>query len=84
MDSLQPYISRLDPKTGEWPIPEDELAKRLDLRNKRVFTIDPITAKDLDDALSIERIEEDVYEVGVHISDVSFFVKPGSEIDKAA
>lgn len=84
LESLQPYISSLDPETGEWPIPEDELAKRLDLRNKRVFTIDPITAKDLDDALSIERIEEDVYEIGVHISDVSFFVKPGSEIDKAA
>ena len=84
LESLQPYISQLDPETCEWPIPESEIAKRLDLRNKRVFTIDPITAKDLDDALSIEKIEEDIYEIGVHISDVSFFVPHGSEIDKAA
>jgi exoribonuclease R len=40
----------------EWVIPENEIKKRLDLRKKRIFTIDPITAKDLDDALSIEKI----------------------------
>lgn len=84
LESLQPYINQLDPEACEWPIPESEIAKRLDLRNKRVFTIDPITAKDLDDALSIEKIEEDIYEIGVHIADVSFFVPHGSEVDKAA
>ena len=61
-----------------------KIAKRLDLRKKRIFTIDPITAKDLDDALSIEKISDDVYEVGVHIADVSYFVQHGSEVDKAA
>ena len=84
LDALQPFIDKLDPQTCEWPIPEEEIAKRLDLRQKRVFTIDPITAKDLDDALSIDEISDDVYEIGVHIADVSFFVTHGSELDKAA
>jgi exoribonuclease R len=44
------------------------------LRQKRIFTIDPITAKDLDDALSIEKISGTIYEIGVHIADVSYFV----------
>ena len=47
---------------------------RKDLRKKRIFTIDPITAKDLDDALSIDKITENIYEIGVHIADVSYFV----------
>jgi exoribonuclease R len=46
----------------------------VDLRKKRIFTIDPITARDLDDALSIEKISNFIYEVGVHIADVSYFV----------
>jgi exoribonuclease R len=46
----------------------------LDLRDKRIVTIDPITAKDLDDALSIEKISDKIYEIGVHIADVSYFV----------
>jgi protein SSD1 len=48
---------------------------RRDLRNHRVFTIDPETAKDLDDALHIVKNEDGTYEVGVHIADVSHFVK---------
>jgi exoribonuclease R len=54
------------------------------LRSKRIFTIDPITAKDLDDALSIEKINDEVYEIGVHIADVSYFVQQGSDLDKEA
>jgi len=54
------------------------------LRKKRIFTIDPITAKDLDDALSIEQISDNIYEVGVHIADVSYFVQQGTELDKEA
>ncbi len=46
------------------------------------FTIDPADAKDFDDALSIQKIAKDEYEIGVHIADVSHFVKPGSELDK--
>ena len=56
----------------------------MDLRCKRIFTIDPITAKDLDDALSVEKITESVYEIGVHIADVSYFVQQGTELDKEA
>jgi exoribonuclease R len=67
-------LNGLDPKTGEWMIPEQEIAQRLDLRSKRIFTIDPLTAKDLDDALSIDKVSDNVYEIGVHIADVSYFV----------
>ena len=67
-------MNGLDPKSGEWMIPEQEIAQRLDLRAKRIFTIDPLTAKDLDDALSIDKVSEFVYEIGVHIADVSYFV----------
>ena len=67
-------MNGLDPKTGEWMIPEQEIAQRLDLRSKRIFTIDPLTAKDLDDALSIDKVSDNVYEIGVHIADVSYFV----------
>ena len=57
---------------------------RKDLRGKRIFTIDPATAKDLDDAIHIDIIDDEVAEFGVHIADVSTFVKPGSKIDDEA
>lgn len=63
-------------------IKEKELAKRKDYRNVLTFTIDPADAKDFDDALSIQKIAKDEYEIGVHIADVSHFVKQGSELDK--
>jgi ribonuclease R len=63
-------------------IDADELAKRKDYRDVLTFTIDPTDAKDFDDALSIKKINKDEYEIGVHIADVSHFVKPASEIDK--
>jgi len=71
---LKVFAKDLDPETKEWKIPQEEIDKRLDLRDKRIFTIDPITAKDLDDALSLEKISDKVYEIGVHIADVSYFV----------
>jgi ribonuclease R len=58
-----------------------EIKKRRDFREDTTFTIDPYDAKDFDDAISIKKISEKVYEVGVHIADVSFFVKEGSKID---
>ncbi|KAF8076455.1 SSD1 protein [Lyophyllum atratum] len=67
-----------------WTIPERELEIRKDLRNERVFTIDPQTAKDLDDALSIKVNEDGTYDVGVHIADVSYFVKPNTALDRDA
>lgn len=54
---------------------------RRDLTNECIFTIDPKTARDLDDAVSIKKIAEQVYEVGVHIADVSFFVGEMSAVD---
>ena len=59
----------------------DQLETRRDLRDYRIFTIDPSTAKDLDDALHVKRISENVVEIGVHIADVSYFVRPFSELD---
>ena len=49
-----------------------------------IFTIDPATARDLDDALHVTKISDDLYEVGVHIADVSYFVPEESPIDKCA
>ena len=83
-ETLRIFTKDIDVNTGEWKIPEDELKKRIDLRQKRIFTIDPITAKDLDDALSIERVSETIYEIGVHIADVSYFVQQGTDLDKEA
>jgi protein SSD1 len=67
-----------------YSVPERELEQRKDLRQERVFTIDPETAKDLDDALSIKKNEDGTYDVGVHIADVSFFVKPNTALDRDA
>ncbi|KAJ7368360.1 SSD1 protein [Mycena albidolilacea] len=67
-----------------WAIPEREFEIRKDLRADRVFSIDPETAKDLDDALSIKLNEDGTYDVGVHIADVSYFVKPNTALDRDA
>jgi len=69
---------------SEWEIPEEEFQKRRDLRKERIFTIDPSTAKDLDDALHINDVGNGMYEIGVHIADVSYFVRPGNALDKEA
>lgn len=61
-----------------------EIAKRRDFRSITTFTIDPHDAKDFDDALSIRRLENGNWEVGIHIADVSHYVKPGSILDKEA
>ena len=83
-ECLKVFAKDIDPATKEWKIPGSEIKSRLDLREKRIFTIDPITARDLDDALSIERIDGTVYEIGVHIADVSYFVQQGTDLDKEA
>lgn len=62
----------------------DDLKERIDFRDKIVFTIDPDDAKDFDDALSIETMENGNYSVGIHIADVSNYVTPDSNIDKQA
>lgn len=65
-------------------IPEAAYAGRLDLRDKNIFTIDPDDAKDFDDAIHVTPLGKNRYEVGVHIADVSHYVKPGSAIDQEA
>ncbi|KAI3464487.1 hypothetical protein Pfo_021150 [Paulownia fortunei] len=64
-----------------WEVPQEELQSRRDLRNLCIFTIDPATATDLDDALSVERLPSGVFRVGVHIADVSYFVLPETALD---
>jgi protein SSD1 len=54
-------------------IPEREYEVREDLRDSRIFTIDPATAKDLDDALDVKKMEDGTSRVRVHIADVSYF-----------
>ncbi len=65
-------------------ITPDEIARRRDFREVTTFTIDPFDAKDFDDALSFKVLENGNYEVGVHIADVSHYIKPDSELDKEA
>ena len=65
-------------------ITAEEIAKRADFRNVTTFTIDPVDAKDFDDALSIRPVGEGLWEIGVHIADVSHYVAEGSIIDKEA
>ena len=65
-------------------ITPEEIAKREDFRHVTTFTIDPRDAKDFDDALSIRQLANGNWEVGVHIADVTHYVRPGSIIDKEA
>ena len=65
-------------------IPKDEIKKRIDYRDKNVFTIDPEDAKDFDDALSIEKLGNGNLSIGIHIADVSHYVKKGSPLDLEA
>ncbi len=65
-------------------ITEEEMEGRRDLREELIFTIDPSDARDHDDALSITPLDEDHWRVGVHIADVSHYVREGSAIDAEA
>lgn len=62
-------------------IDEKEIAQRRDFREVTTFTIDPADAKDFDDALSVRKVEDGVWEVGVHIADVTHYVRPESVVD---
>ncbi|MFI2741684.1 ribonuclease R [Zhouia sp. PK063] len=65
-------------------IQADEIRKRRDMRDVLTFTIDPRDAKDFDDALSFRILENGNYEIGIHIADVSHYVKPGTVLDEEA
>ena len=79
------YPENVEAEANKIPneIPEQEIARREDFRNVTTFTIDPKDAKDFDDALSIRRMGN-LWEVGVHIADVTYYVKENSIIDKEA
>ncbi|XP_043926615.1 DIS3-like exonuclease 2 isoform X2 [Protopterus annectens] len=72
------------PQTLPWTIPHEEFESRRDLRSECIFTIDPSTARDLDDALSCRLLPDGNFEVGVHIADVSYFVHEGTPLDSLA
>ena len=63
-------------------LPEAEISKRRDCRELLTFTIDPVDAKDFDDAISIRLLNSGMYEIGVHIADVSYYVEPDTELDR--
>lgn len=65
-------------------IPAADLEGRKDFREVLTFTIDPADAKDFDDAISLRKLKDDLYEIGVHIADVSHYVKPGTALDEEA
>lgn len=75
LDELKPIQSKLT---------SEDLANRLDLRTTLTLTIDPKTARDFDDALSFKKIDNQLYEVGVHIADLAHYVKLGTALDKEA
>lgn len=62
----------------------EEVKRRRDCRSILTFTIDPVDAKDFDDAISFRKVKKDLYEIGVHIADVSHYVEPDTELDKSA
>ncbi|WP_411893992.1 ribonuclease R [Winogradskyella sp. A2] len=76
---VEAYVNKLDTS-----ITEDEIAKRRDMRKDLTFTIDPKDAKDFDDALSFKVLENGLYEIGIHIADVSHYVKPDTVLDDEA
>ena len=77
-------IDSMPDENVEFKCPPEELKKRMDLRNKPVCSIDPPGCKDIDDALHAVVLENGNYELGVHIADVSYYVKSGSVVDKIA
>ena len=65
-------------------INKDEVSNRRDFRDELTFTIDPVDAKDFDDAISFKRISNSSYEIGIHIADVSHYLQPNTILDKEA
>ena|SRR3989338_7886472 len=66
------------------PIPQVEINTRRNFRDVTTFTIDPVDAKDFDDAISIRSVGTNIYEIGVHIADVSHYIRPHTKLDKEA
>jgi len=79
-----PKIVEKEAEKIDISISKAEINKRKDFRNTWTITIDPFDAKDFDDALSLKQLKDGLWEVGVHIADVSHYVQPKSSIDKEA
>jgi ribonuclease R len=79
-----PKAAEAEAKRIRNEVPADEIARRRDFRDVWTCTIDPVDAKDFDDALSLKKLPDGNWEVGVHIADVSHYVTPGSAIDTEA
>ena len=80
---FEPEVENAADKISE-EITRNDLKGRKDFRDTLTFTIDPADAKDFDDALSFRKLENGNFEVGVHIADVSYYVRPGSPVDTEA
>jgi ribonuclease R len=79
-----PLMVEAEAELIDFTIHESEISNRRDLRNITTFTIDPVDAKDFDDALSVNILDDNTVEVGIHIADVSHYVKEGGIIDEEA
>jgi len=77
----QAVLNCLPTKGEKWEIPVEEIKKRRDLRHLAICSVDPPGCRDIDDALHCYELENGNLSVGVHIADVSHFVKPGAPID---
>lgn len=84
LDIEFPEAVMTEAETVTLELDPEEVKRRRDFRDTLTFTIDPIDAKDFDDALSIQPLENGRWEIGVHIADVSHYVRPGSAMDKEA
>lgn len=81
------FPAEVEAEAQEWrkrPVGEAEIKRRRDLRSERICTIDPATAKDFDDAVSLHGRPDGGWRIGVHIADVAHYVRPGSAIDAEA
>lgn len=78
-EAVEAYANQIDTT-----ITADEIAKRRDMREDLTFTIDPKDAKDFDDALSFKVLDNGLYEIGIHIADVSHYVQEGTVLDDEA
>ncbi len=84
-DALFPILVEKEAQTiEEKGITEKDLSNRKDMRDTTTFTIDPEDAKDFDDAISFKEISKDLFEIGIHIADVSHYVVPGTHLDEEA
>ncbi|GAA4310251.1 ribonuclease R [Pontixanthobacter gangjinensis] len=78
-EEVEEFANKIDTS-----INQEEISKRRDMRDVLTFTIDPKDAKDFDDALSFQKLENGNYEIGIHIADVSHYVQPGTILDQEA